>query len=482
MKKSQKIKKRAEKETENQVKKLGLIKSTFWFFIGIFLGIFFLISFSFIYSEKKYQNLIYPGVFIAGVDFGGKSQEYTKNYFREKNQEISETKFIFKDKDDIVSISAKDIDLGYNEELLSQQAYLLGRSGDFFSNINLILQAYLNGINLSTSFKYSEEKLIKSLSQIIEKNNIAPTNALFNFQNKRVTAFKPSKDGQKVDLESIKKDINSNIQTIFLSKSPSTININIKIQTIKPEITTDKVNSLGIKELVASGTSLFQHSIPNRIFNVTLASARLNGILISPNEIFSFNNSIGDISSFTGYKQAYVIQNGRTVLGDGGGVCQVSTTLFRAALNAGLPIVERTAHAYRVGYYEQDSGPGLDATVYGPTVDLKFKNDTGNYLLIQTEIDPNEQRLTFYLYGTKDGRESVVSKPVITSQTPPLPTVYQDDPTLPKGVVKQVDYEAWGANVYFTRVVKKNGKTTINDKFVSNYRPWQAVFLRGTKE
>ena len=169
-------------------------------------------------------------------------------------------------------------------------------------------------------------------------------------------------------------------------------------------------------------------------------------------------------------------------MGDGGGVCQVSTTLFRAALAAGLPITERHQHAYRVGYYEEDSGPGIDAAVYSPSVDLKFKNDTGGHILIQSYVDRVNMRITFQLYGTKDGREVNISTPVILSQSPAPEPLYQDDPNLPKGEIKQVDFAAAGANVYFTRSVKKDGKITISDKFVSNYRPWQAVFLRGTKE
>ncbi|MEK9207877.1 MAG: VanW family protein, partial [Patescibacteria group bacterium] len=244
----------------------------------------------------------------------------------------------------------------------------------------------------------------------------------------------------------------------------------------------EKVNKMGIKELIGSGTSLFQHSIETRIYNVNLAASRINGVLVSPGDTFSFAKSVGDVSSLTGYKQAYIIENGKTVLGDGGGVCQVSTTLFRAALNSGLPIVERNAHAYRVGYYEQDSPPGIDATVYVPSVDLKFKNDTGNYILIQSIIDPEELRLTFMIYGTKDGRISELSTPVVTNQTPAPPDKFEDDPNLPKGQIKQIDFAASGANVYFTRTVTKDGKVIIADKFSSNYRPWQAVYLRGTKE
>ncbi len=215
--------------------------------------------------------------------------------------------------------------------------------------------------------------------------------------------------------------------------------ISVPIITLKPEVTNEEANNLGITEKIGEGTSHFAGSIANRIYNLTLAATRLNGILIKPGEVFSFNKALGDVSVFTGYKQAYVIQNGRTVLGDGGGVCQVSTTLFRAILNAGLPVVERNQHAYRVSYYEQDSGPGIDAAIYTPTLDLKFKNDTGNYILIQAYVNPDEYKLTFELYGTKDGREVFIGKPVILSQSPAPEPLYQDDPTLPKGVIKQID-------------------------------------------
>ncbi len=260
------------------------------------------------------------------------------------------------------------------------------------------------------------------------------------------------------------------------------INIPIGIKILNPKITTDKANSLGVKELIGKGTSLFYHSISQRIFNINLAASRINGVLIAPNETFSFDKALGDVSSFTGYQQAYIIQNGKTVLGDGGGVCQVSTTFFRALLNSGLPITERNPHSYRVGYYEQDSPPGLDATIYVPSVDLRFKNDTNNYILVQTEVDSAAQRLSIFLYGSLDGRTVSLTTPVVTNRVPPPGDLYQDDPTLPKGVIKQVDFKAEGSSVSFTRDVVKNGKKIISEKFVSNYKPWQAVFMRGTKE
>lgn len=458
-----------------------ITKSVVWFSLGAVIGLFFFISFVAIFYQQKYTDAVHPGVFVNGVDFGGKSKEQVRSYFHNKNVLIEDTEIVFQADDFVASTSAKELQLGFDENLLAEQAFSIGRSSNFLSNTSLLLQAYLYTINLSPSYHYSDSILEETLAPLAEEVNSEPVDAVFNFEGGKVTTFKPSRDGQRINTEVIKQIL---LDKTVYSKStlPPHIVLTVPVTTVKPNITTEKVNNMGIKELIATGTSLFVHSIENRIYNLTLAANKFNGVLIPPGEEFSFVKVVGDISSLSGYKQAYVIQNGKTVLGDGGGVCQVSTTMFRAALEAGLPITERNAHAYRVGYYEADSPPGIDAAIYTPSVDLKFRNDTGKYILIQTKLNPDEMRLTFEFYGTKDGRTVTIEKPVITSQSPAPEALYQDDPTLAKGVVKQVDFAAAGARVFFKRTVQKDGKVVLSDTFNSNYRPWQAIFLRGTKE
>lgn len=463
-------------------KLVHISKVTFWFLTGALLSFIFVSGFGLLTYQKFYENKIYPGIYLNNINFGGKTKQDVIDYFTYKNSLVEKTTFVLTSDYGIATISAKQIDFGYDTNLSAEQAYSIGRSNNSLSNISLMLKAYISGVYLPVSHTYNRNKfqeLIQPISINIEKKAI---DALFKFENNRVTAFRPSSEGQTIDVELLDTNLNLQALNVLSAKKETVITITIPIKKIGPEITTNEANNLGIKELIGQGNSLFYHSIPSRVFNIGVAANKVNGILVAPGETFSIDKALGDISSLTGYKQAYIIQNGKTILGDGGGVCQVSTTLFRSILNAGLPIVERHAHAYRVGYYEQDSPPGIDATIYVPTVDLKFKNDTPNYILIQSEYNPYDYSLSFYLYGTKDGREVTMTKPIVSNEQPPPETLYQDDPTLPKGELKQTDFAAWGANVYFTRTVTKNGKQIIYDKFVSNYQPWRATYLRGTKE
>ena len=326
---------------------------------------------------------------------------------------------------------------------------------------------------------YDNQKISDITAEITNKLNREPVNSVFVFEEGRVKEFTPSRDGVKVNEGLLSQMIIGNLRTLEETNTEIS-NIIAPVSLTPPQVKTSDVNNLGIKELIGRGVSYFAGSIPGRIHNINLAASKFMGVIVPPGETFSFTKTVGDISAQTGYKQAYIISQGKTILGDGGGVCQVSTTLFRAALNAGLPILERTAHAYRVGYYEQASPPGLDATVYSPTVDLKFKNDTPNHILIQTRADNKKMMLTFEIYGIKDGRIAAITKPQITNQIAPPPDVYQDDPTLPIGKITQTEHKAWGATVIFNYTVERSGEIIYKKIFTSKYQPWAAVYLRGT--
>lgn len=460
------------KRGKNKVIILGqsLSLAVLLFFISclVFVGIF----------EYRYQGNIYPNVHVGGVAFGDKTMPDVQAYWLLQNQPFLQKTFTFRFNGKMATISAEQLDLGYDATLSATQAYLIGRSRYPLSNLST--KFFTKIVDLTPYFRWNTDVLDTAIETLAQDIDIPAADALFQFKNNKVTAFRPSHEGRRVNREEAKRRFTEVLSTIPTTRE-SAIIIPLSVETIKPTFTTDRVNVFGIKERIGRGYSEFAGSIPGRIHNIALAASRLNGVLIKPGETFSFNDAVGDISAATGYQSAYIIKEGRTVLGDGGGVCQVSTTLFRAALSAGIPIVERRAHAYRVHYYE-DGGfkPGIDATVFGPSVDLKIKNDTPAYILIQTTVDTQNMTLTFELYGTNDGRRAEILNHQVWGITPPPPALYQDDPTLTKGVTKQVDFAAWGAKTSFQYKVTKNGETLQDQTFTSNFRPWRAVYLRGT--
>lgn len=328
-------------------------------------------------------------------------------------------------------------------------------------------------------FVVDPEKLSGYVEGLASSMSREPIDARFSYSDGKVTEFAPSKDGIKINVEDTSKKIKESIITLIENEDKDAT-VEIVVVRTAPAVTIDKVNELGIEERIGRGESYYAHSIPNRIFNVGLASDRINSALIAPGEEVSFNKLVGEVSAATGYRSAYIISQGRTVLGDGGGLCQVSTTLFRAAMNAGLPILERWGHSYRVSYYELNSKPGVDATVIAPSKDFRFKNDTPGHILIQTINDPKNLHLVIEIYGTSDGRVATVTEPKVWGITPPLPTVYQDDPSLPAGTMKQVDWSAGGARASFEYKVTRDGETLQEQTFSTVYRPWAAVYLRGT--
>lgn len=445
--------------------------------VCLFLGVTVVLSY-----QRTYLNRAYPGITIATVPVTGWTHEQIVTYWLNYNKRFSPLIFTLKHEQQTATLSAASLHIGYDATLAATQALNIGRTGNLLSDLSQMLHAVTQRLVIHPLFTWNREELDEALDSFAQQINIEPENALFDFKNGRVVAFKTASSGRMLDVESFNRQFATQLERIAIdTNSPQQIVLTLPVVAKPPLISTEQANSFGIIELIGKGESLFRGSIAGRVHNVALAASRLNGVLIPPNETLSFNDTLGDISAATGYKQAYVIKSGRTVLDDGGGVCQVSTTLFRAALNSGLPVIERHAHSYRVGYYEQGGWkPGFDATVYAPTYDLKIKNDTGTHILIQTTADTKNYSLTFELYGKKDGRIASVSAVRLWDSKPAPPDLFQDDPTLPTGQVKQVDWANPGIKAAFDYTVTKNDEVVFSKNFYSNFVPWQAVYLRGT--
>jgi len=289
---------------------------------------------------------------------------------------------------------------------------------------------------ISSGIFISDDALKNYLEKEKGSTRVAPADARLTFQDRKVSAFSLSKNG--IELNS---DTSSQKIIDALKQNPLVKDINLDATTLKAEVTSSNLDQYGIKELVGEGVSNFLHSPQNRIHNITVGAARFNGVLIKPGEEFSFIKTLGPVDESTGYLPELVIKVDKTVPEFGGGMCQVSTTAFRAAMNSGLKITARTNHAYPVVYYNPQ---GLDATVYIPNPDLRFINDTPNYILIQTRIEGTQ--LFFDFYGTSDGRQTKIDGPFVTEKNP--------DGSM-KAVVTQEVYGASG-NLIRKDVFKSN--------------------------
>ena len=283
-------------------------------------------------------------------------------------------------------------------------------------------------INQEKADTFFQEKILKDVEIPAEKANI------YTDKDNKVIVEGIAKDGITVDKNNFYQS---------LEKAFTTGNSKVEVPLIKEKakITVSKdLQDQGVKELIATGHSAFAGSSANRVFNINLGVSKFPGVLVKPGEEFSFNKNVGEVDGKHGFKAEKVIKQNKIEMDWGGGLCQVSTTLYRAALLAGLPITERAPHSWKVAYYSQVMGNGLDATVYTGVRDLKFVNDTPGSLIIQGYT--NGVHAYFLIYGTNDNRKVELDGP----------------------------YGA-GLNYKWTRTITKENSDPVKETIVSNYKP-----------
>lgn len=293
-----------------------------------------------------------------------------------------------------------------------------------------------------------KETIKDYLANLVPEINREPVNANLEFKDGKVGVFALSQDGVSVDIDKSADKIGAEIfQTKNYDKATddaARIVVEPAVDKVTPELTTDNIDNMGITSLLATGESDFHGSTKSRVHNVTVGASKFNGVLIGPGDTFSFDTLLGGVGAEEGYLPELVIKKGKTIAEYGGGLCQVSTTAFRGAVQAGLEIKERTNHAYAVKYYAPQ---GTDATIYPPDPDLVFVNNTPAYILLQTRIAGT--KLYFDYYGTDDGRKTVMEGPVVYERSA-------------GGAMK-----TWWKQTVF----KADGSQLLTKTFYSNYKP-----------
>jgi vancomycin resistance protein YoaR len=332
--------------------------------------------------------------------------------------------------------------------------------------------------------KLNTDPLKNYLTTLAPQLAVDPVNARFSFNesSNQLTVLNDSVDGRQLNVDSTL----SAVKTTMFQRDNR--NVALKFAPLPAKVNSKSTaKDLGIVEETVEATTFFLGSTSERRVNISVAASKFQGIVIEPGQEFSFNQYLGDVSPEQGYQSGLVIVGNRTIPGVGGGVCQVSSTVFQAAFFGGFPIKERYPHGYRVGYYESSAAiangqrytgaVGLDATVYNPVVDLKFVNDTPYYILIESIFRDADRALTIKFFSTNTGRTVTKEGPVLSNPVPHGPTKYTESADLVGGQSRQVDYAVDGVDVHVYRTIKQDGKVIVDhEDFFSHYLPWSAVF------
>ena len=317
---------------------------------------------------------------------------------------------------------------------------------------------------------FAPDLVAEFLAPLAEFVNRPALDAKFEVKGGKVSEFQGSRDGRELDADA---SIAHMEDALLVRGVPEAF---LVLKELKAKIQTAEVNTLGIKELLGVGTSNFSGSPQNRRHNIGVGVAAVNGTLIPPGEEFSLLHTLGDIDAAAGYLPELVIKGNRTVPEYGGGLCQIGTTVFRAALSSGMPITQRQNHSYRVRYYEP---AGTDATIYNPSPDFRFLNDTGSYMLFRARVEGDDA--VFELWGTSDGRTTTTTSPVIYNIIAPPPTKLIETTDLKPGEKRCTESAHSGADARFMYTVAYADGRVVEKEFKSHDRPWQAVFLIGVE-
>lgn len=352
------------------------------------------------------------------------------------------------------------------EEII-QLAPIKIKAKDYYSTVNKTLIISWIKTNQEGKIDFDREKIkafiLKDLSSRFDQEAEEPR---FKIVSGRMSFWQAGVEGRKINLEKSAEKI---VQEI-LNDHKKEIDLELEIIPVVSMEEGDVV----IKELLGTGHSNFAGSSSSRKKNIAVGANAVQGLLIKPGEEFSLVKQLGDVSEESGYYPELVIKGNKTVREFGGGLCQVATTLFRSALATGLPITARQNHSYRVSYYEP---AGTDAAVYIPNPDVRFVNDTKNYILIQSRISGNN--IYFDFWGVKDGRVASSTEPTIYNIVKPAPkkTIVSQD--LKPGETKCTESAHNGADAYFDYTVTYADGKVATKRFKSHYVPWQAVCLVG---
>ncbi|MGO3751529.1 MAG: VanW family protein [Peptoniphilaceae bacterium] len=430
----------------------------------VIITIIFIISVVFYLNEVKSTN-IHKGIKVSSIDVSNLTKEEARDKVEKiKIDEIRNGEFLFKLSDEKYYLSYEE--LGYNLDMNGaiDEAYDIGRSNSLFKNYFNIVSSVIINKNIKINESFNQEKLDEAINYLVTKIYKEPVNAQVYYDDESGFKILNSEKGRYVDAKTLKELIENNI----LDKK----DIEIPIFVSSPKIVESEFE--GINSLFAEFSTDYSKSVNNRKDNIALGAKHLGNLLIKPGEEVSFNNTVGDISTDTGFKNATVIVNGEFDQGVGGGICQVSTTLYNALIRSDVEILERSNHTRPISYVPL----GTDAAVAQGYKDLKFKNNMNHNIYIKSFADGNN--LKFQIFGNsadKDYEVEIVPK-LLGVDSPRTIEKYSDK--LYEGEVKVEKSGAKGYSYATYKQIVKNGEILKTDKISnSNYISQDRVVIIG---
>ena len=450
-------------EFKKKINKKGIILFLIIFIVGItgFIG----------YENStvnKWGNLIYPGVAVEGTDLSGKTKEQAEAILKQNHgNAIISKKINIKVQDKTYSLEYSKIKAAYDIDSTVNEVFSYGKNLSLMGKYNLIKTAKTKDFELK--FVYDKKTVSDFIASIGKEVNKNAVNASITVSgNISVT---PDTKGAKLQKEALEKELFSKIN----GKIGTDTNVTAVVEAVNPKITSDMLSSVNAQ--ISTFSTNYAYSSASRANNIALATRTVNGKILLPGETFSFNDTVGIRTVAKGYQQAPVDVDNKVVLGLGGGICQVSTTLYNAVLRGDLKIAERNHHSLPSRYVPL----GMDATVDYGNLDFKFTNSYSYPLYIQGNASGGSLTFSIYSNSSLTSTTCTVNNDVVATIQPT--TKYVDDATLLAGktVLDQPAYVGHKVNVY--RKIYKNG-VFVSQETVSNdyYKVIDGVIRRGTKK
>lgn len=419
------------------------------------LGVFF--GYAAVYRDK-----VYPGVAVAGIDLGGLTKDEAKSRLLKKV--ALPEHFTLTHNDETWTIDFAEIGAKPRAEANIEAAFNFGREGGLLADGVARQKARSQGINLPLSWQLDKKKAAQTLdeSAVAVRRPAVDAKLLINYKDIKIQDHQTGREMRtRATLKRIKAALEQN-----------RFRATAVIKEQEPAMTTVRLRELKIQKLLGEFSTSLSRARDNRRENIQLAVNKLNDLYIKPGEVASFNKTVGSRTAAAGFKQAPVILDGNLVPGIGGGICQVATTLYNAAMSSGLPVVERSVHSNFIDHYPA----GRDATVVDGNLDLKFRNDTNGTLLVRAEVQ--DQAVLFRVYGPDTGRTTVFGPPVVTNVMP-FPSKIETDTSLPPGTRVRDQGGVPGRTVQVSRKVTKGNKVLISEVTTSRYLPRREIIRVG---